>query len=97
MKIIAFVPAKGDSERVPGKNRAVFDGEHLFKRKLIQALDCDLFEEVCLDTEDDGFAELVEDLAVSRLRRPAALASNAIDGHELFAWECSQRPNADVW
>lgn len=97
MKIIAFVPAKGGSERVPGKNRAVFDGEHLFKRKLIQALDCDLFEEVCLDTEDDGFAELVEDLAVSRLRRPAALASNAIDGHELFAWECSQRPNADVW
>lgn len=97
MKIVAFVPAKGSSERVRDKNIAVLDGEYLFKRKLRQALDCPAVTEVCLDTESDSLAALASDLPVSRLHRPASLASNATDGHEMFAWECSQRPDADLW
>ncbi|MET0307522.1 MAG: hypothetical protein ABW023_02345 [Sphingomonas sp.] len=97
MKIVAFVPAKGHSERVAGKNARILDGEHLFKRKLRQALDCPAITEVCLDTESDALAELASDLEVAYLRRPADLASNATDGHELFAWECAQRPDADIW
>ena len=97
MKIVAFVPAKGHSERVPDKNLAILDGDHLFKRKLRQALDCRAIGEVCLDTESDALADLATDLPVTRLTRPATLASNATDGHEMFAWECSQRPDADIW
>jgi len=97
MRIVAFVPAKGTSERLPGKNGAILDGDHLFRRKLVQALDCGKITEVCLDTECDRLAGLAEDLPVSRLRRPGTLASNAVDGHELFAWECRQRPAADIW
>lgn len=97
MKIVAFIPAKGKSERVPGKNRAVLDGEHLFKRKLRQALDCPLITEVCLDSEDREIAALASDLPVTWLKRPAELATNATDGHAMFAWQCSQRPDADIW
>ncbi len=97
MNIVAFVPAKGQSERVRDKNVAVLDGDHLFRRKLRQALDCPAVSEVCLDTESDALADLAADLPVSRLRRPAALATNATDGHEMFAWECGQRPDADMW
>lgn len=97
MKIVAFVPAKGHSERVPGKNLAILDGDYLFKRKLRQALDCDAITEVCLDTESDEIAGLASDLPISRLVRPAGLASNATDGHEMFAWECGQRSDADIW
>ena len=97
MKIVAFVPAKGTSERVADKNMRILDGEHLFKRKLRQLLDCPRIDEVCLDTESDALAELASDLPVSVLKRPAALASNATDGHEMFAWEAAQRPDADLW
>jgi len=97
MKIVAFVPAKGVSERVAGKNTRVLDGEYLFKRKLRQALDCPLVTEVCLDTESAELAALSQDLPVTRLMRPAELATNGTDGHELFAWECTQRPDADMW
>lgn len=97
MKIVAFIPAKGKSERMPGKNCAVLDGEHLFKRKLRQALDCPLITEVCLDSEDEALATLASDLPVTWLQRPAELASNVSDGHAMFAWECSQRPEADIW
>ncbi|MEM1051172.1 MAG: hypothetical protein AAGI28_03675 [Pseudomonadota bacterium] len=97
MNITAFIPAKRASTRIPGKNRAILDGEHLFKRKLRQALDCPAITEVCLDTEDEALASLADDLPVGWLRRPAALANNATDGHEMFAWECGQRPEADLW
>lgn len=97
MNIVAFIPAKGTSERVPDKNLAVLDGDYLFKRKLRQALDCPAITEVCLDTESDAIADLATDLPIARLTRPASLASNATDGHEMFAWECSQRPDADIW
>lgn len=97
MNIVAFIPAKGCSQRVPGKNRAILDGDHLFKRKLRQALGCSAITEVCLDTEDPSLAALADDLPISWLERPETLASNATDGHEMFAWECQQRPDADLW
>ncbi|MEM9310125.1 MAG: hypothetical protein AAGA34_01650 [Pseudomonadota bacterium] len=97
MNIVAFIPAKGNSERVPQKNLAILDGEHLFKRKLRQALDCPAITEVCLDTDCEEIATRSSDLPVTWLRRPDALASNATDGHAMFAWECGQRPDADIW
>ncbi|QAY76997.1 cytidylyltransferase domain-containing protein [Sphingosinicella sp. BN140058] len=97
MNIVAFVPAKGHSERVASKNLRVLDGEHLFKRKLRQALACSAIVEVCLDTDSAELAALADDLAVSHLARPPELATNGTDGHELFAWECAQRPDADLW
>jgi len=97
LKIVAFVPAKGSSERVSDKNTRILDGEHLFRRKLLQALDCPAIGEVCLDTESAAMAELASDLPVTWLQRPAELATNATDGHGMFAWECSQRPDADIW
>jgi regulator of RNase E activity RraA/CMP-N-acetylneuraminic acid synthetase len=97
MNIVAFVPAKGHSERVASKNLRVLDGEHLFKRKLRQALDCPAVTEVVLDTDSDAIAALADDLPVACVKRPADLATNATDGHELFAWQCAQRPDADLW
>lgn len=94
-RIVAFVPAKGSSDRIQNKNLVVLDGEHLFKRKLRQLLECDLIDEVVLDTDSDEIAALASDLPVQRLVRPAHLASNATDGHDLFAWECSKVP-ADI-
>ena len=57
-KIVAFVPAKGESSRIKNKNFAILDGEYLFKRKLRQLLSCPLIDEVILDTESDEIAEL---------------------------------------
>lgn len=96
-RVVAFVPAKGSSERIAGKNLQLLDGEHLFKRKLRQLLDCPLVDEVVLDTDCDALAALAADLEVTRLRRPPSLASNATDGHELFAYECAAIPLADLY
>lgn len=87
---VAFVPAKSHSSRIENKNMRILDGEYLFHRKLRQLVKCPLIDEVYLDTDSDEMAELAADLPVKRLKRPAGLATNATDGHELFAWECAQ-------
>lgn len=62
MRVVAFVPAKGQSDRIANKNTAILDGEHLFKRKLRQLLNCDLIDDVYLDTEFTELIELASDL-----------------------------------
>jgi len=96
-RVAAFMPAKGSSERIAAKNTQVLDGDHLFRRKLRQLLACDVIDTVYLDTECDVIGGLAGDLPVTRLHRPADLASNACDGHALFAWECSAAAPADFY
>ncbi len=97
MRVIGFVPAKGSSERVPSKNLRILDGEYLFRRKLCQLLESGIFDEVWLDTESDEIAALAEGLPIRLLRRDPQLASNATDGHELFANECRSAPGGDIY
>ena len=75
-RVVAFVPAKGSSERVADKNLQLLDGEHLFKRKLRQLLDCPSIDEVVLDTDSDALAALAADLPATRLK-PASRRSPA--------------------
>ena len=96
MRTVAFVPAKGDSTRIRNKNTVILDGEYLFKRKLKQLLACPEIDDVYLDTESDAIIAMASDLPVKILKRNAKLASNATDGHELFANECA-RVDADIY
>jgi regulator of RNase E activity RraA/CMP-N-acetylneuraminic acid synthetase len=96
MRVVAFVPAKGESSRIANKNTRVLDGEYLFKRKLIQLLECGEIDDVYLDTESERMIELASDLPVKVLKRDPKLASNKTDGHELFANEAKQ-VKADIY
>jgi regulator of RNase E activity RraA/CMP-N-acetylneuraminic acid synthetase len=97
LRTVGFVPAKGSSDRIASKNMRILDGEFLYRRKLRQLLDSGVFDEVWLDTESDEIAGLAADMPVKVLRRDPALASNATDGHELFANECRAVPGADLY
>jgi regulator of RNase E activity RraA/CMP-N-acetylneuraminic acid synthetase len=96
MKVVAFVPAKGESSRVAKKNLRILDGEYLYKRKLRQLLATPLVDAVYLDTDSEEIIGLADDLPVHAIRRPADLASNATDGHALFAFECAY-VDADIY
>jgi regulator of RNase E activity RraA/CMP-N-acetylneuraminic acid synthetase len=97
VRVIGFVPAKGSSDRIKSKNLQILDGEFLFRRKLRQLIESGVFDEVWLDTESDEIAALAADLPVRIMRRDPALASNATDGHALFANECRSVPGGDIY
>lgn len=84
MKIVAFLPAKGSSNRIPNKNTMLLDGEPLFLRSLKKLISIGLIDEVYLDTESFEIIELASEVKCKILKRDPALASNKTDGNSLF-------------
>jgi len=95
MKVAAFLPARGNSTRIPSKNNMLLDGDPMFLRSLRKLLACPSISEVFLDTESRELADLASDLKCKWLRRDPALASNKTDGHQLFLNEVRQT-DADI-
>lgn len=97
MKVYAFIPAKGSSERVLNKNMRFLDGDRLYIRALKKLLACKEIDKVFLDTEADEMWRQVDYLPVEFMRRDLALASNKTDGHQLFLNEVEKNPGADIY
>lgn len=90
MKIVAFLPAKGTSERIESKNMKVLNGKPLFLHTLEKLVSCEFIDEVYLDSESDEILNYASYLDYKPLKRDPALASNKTDGHQMFYNEVSQ-------
>lgn len=96
MKIVAFLPAKGDSARINGKNTRLLDGKPLFLHTLEKLAACDFIDEVWLDTESQDIIDLASEVPCRVLRRDPGLASNKTDGNRLFMNEVAH-VEADIY
>ena len=96
MKVVAFLPAKGTSERIPSKNMRLLNGKPLFLHTLEKLVSCDFIDEVYLDSESDGILEYAPYLGYRKFRRNPTFATNGTDGHQLFWNEVSQ-VEADIY
>ncbi|MCD7780766.1 MAG: hypothetical protein LUH05_08870 [Candidatus Gastranaerophilales bacterium] len=97
MKVYAFVPAKGTSERVENKNMRFLDGERLYIKALKTLLNCKEIDKVFLDTESEEMYSLVDYLPVEFMQRDPKLANNKTDGHRMFMNEVNSYPDADIY
>jgi CMP-N-acetylneuraminic acid synthetase len=78
MKILAVIPARGGSRRLPGKNLRVFDGEPLVVRAVRAATGIANVCDVLVSTDDAAIADVARAAgALVPWLRPAALATDA--------------------
>jgi len=96
MKIAAFLPAKGTSDRIPSKNMKLLNGKPLFLHTLEKLTDCSFIDEVYLDSESDEILNYASYLDYIPLKRDKSLANNKTDGHQMFYNEVSQ-VEADIY
>ncbi|SMY16427.1 cytidylyltransferase domain-containing protein [Photobacterium aquimaris] len=96
MKIVAIVPAKGCSDRIPSKNSQLLDGKPLFINMLEKLLQCPSINEVWLDTDSNEFIEIASELPIQIMKRDPKLASNTTDGNALFLNEVTHI-DADIY
>lgn len=92
--VVAFVHAKGQSSRVPGKNMRMLGDAPMFCHAIRHALACDLIDLVVIDSENDDILEAGERYGAKPLKRPDELASNAASGDDLMYWQASNYKNA---
>lgn len=97
MKVYAFVPAKGTSERIENKNKQFLDGDMLYTKALKTLLQCKEIDKVFLDTESEEMYEAVNYLPISFMKRDINLANNKTDGHQMFLNEINSYPDADIY
>jgi len=63
--VLALIPAKGTSERLPQKNLRLLAGRPLVSYAVEAALQAGIFSEVCVSTEDEEIARIARDLGAS--------------------------------
>lgn len=97
MKVFAFLPAKGNSERVESKNYRYLAGERLYIHGLKKLLRCKEINKVFLDTDSVKMHEESQYLGCEHMYRKPEFANNATDGHKLFLNEVENYPEADIY
>lgn len=95
--IIAFVPARGGSSRVPHKNLKPIGGVPIFLRACYNLHQVLPKERIVVDSDDKEILSLARQHGFLCIARPGSLATNATDGNAFFRWETSNFPNADIY
>ena len=84
MRVLAVVPARGGSRRVPGKNLALLGGRTLVRRALDTTLAAGCFATVVLSSDDPAILAEADALpAVVRLARPPELATDTARSYDV--------------
>jgi len=76
--IVAIIPARGGSKRIPRKNIKDFLGKPMIQYSIMTCLKSNLFDYVYVSSDDDEILELSETLGVKTLKRSADLANDVI-------------------
>lgn len=76
MKILAIIPARGGSKRVPRKNIKMIKGKPLIAYTVEEAFNSNYINKIVVSTEDKEIADVSKSLGVQVVKRPIELASD---------------------
>ena len=74
--IVALIPARGGSVRVPRKNLASLNGKPLIVWTILAAQHADIFSGIYVSTEDEEIAAVSRQYGATVIDRPAELAAD---------------------
>lgn len=95
MNLIAFIHAKGHSQRVPNKNLKLLGGEPLFTYAIKNALRASSISRVIIDSDSDEILDIGQALGAEPLKRPDELSTNLATGDDLAYWQASNYQDSD--
>lgn len=97
-KIVALVPMRHDSKRVPGKNYRLMCGKPLYAHIIETLLSCPEIDQIVVDTDSPTILEgLSKDYPqVKTLLRPQELRADTTPTNEILVYDTSQVP-ADLY
>lgn len=78
MKTLAFIPARGSSKRIPGKNRKLLAGQPLIAWTIETAKRSGLFADIVVSSDDQEILALAKTLGVSSDERAGSLAGDRV-------------------
>lgn len=96
MSCVAIIPARGGSKRIPRKNLKPFDGVPMIVRSIRTALDCGLFDQVIVSTDDAEIADVARAHGAQvPFVRPVELADDFTGTAAVIVHALNQLPTFD--
>lgn len=91
-KVIALVPMKGHSERVPNKNLRLFNGSPLYHRIVTCLLECPLVSKVAINTDSEKIKEDASKHfpSVVLIDRPKNICGDFVPMNDIIAYDMSK-------
>jgi len=91
-KIVALVPMRHNSERVPKKNYRPFAGQPLYRRIVTSLLDCAFISEIVIDTDSPIIRDDVENefTTVTIIDRPEDLRGDMVPMNDVLRHDVRQ-------
>lgn len=93
-KLIAMIPARLGSKRIPKKNIRYMDGKPLIQYPIDLAVGSGLFEEVWVNTESAELGRIIQTMGARFHERPALLAGDKATNRD-FTYEFMQKHDCD--
>jgi CMP-N-acetylneuraminic acid synthetase len=92
IKIVALVPMRHHSERVPGKNYRLFAGRPLYHHIIKSLLSCSMINEVVIDTDSPIIFKDAEEHfpEVKLIERPVSLRADTTPTNEVLQHDLHQ-------
>ncbi|MCH5251800.1 MAG: acylneuraminate cytidylyltransferase family protein [Lachnospiraceae bacterium] len=76
-KVLAFIPARGNSKGIPGKNLKILSGKPLIAHTIEAAKGCSFFDDIVVSTDSEEIAETARQYGAEvPFLRPEELASD---------------------
>lgn len=87
-KIVALLPMKGHSERVPNKNLRLFNGKPLFYHVLQSLEDSRYIEQIIINTDSDLIAEKASLFSKVKInQRPESICGDYVSMNDIIAFD----------
>lgn len=97
-RVVALIPARSGSERIPSKNTRELDGHPLIAYTIAAALDSGVFEHVIVSTDSEQTAEIARHYgAEAPFLRPAELAGSLSPDIEWVKHALGHSPEAEAF
>jgi CMP-N,N'-diacetyllegionaminic acid synthase len=84
-EVLAIIPARGGSKRVPGKNLAPFEGKPLLAHSIEDALGAALVTRTVVTTDDAEIKKVALSFGAEVIDRPAELATDTATSESALA------------
>ena len=84
MNNICFIPAKGNSQRLPRKNHQTVGGKELVLRAVEGAIESNCFKKIIVSSDDDEILNLSRAAGVTALLRTSELCTEDVKAKDVL-------------
>jgi pseudaminic acid cytidylyltransferase len=95
--MMAFIPARGGSKRISGKNKKLFCGRPIIEYPIEKAKEAGLFSHIIVSSDDQEIREIALRMGVETDERPPELYGDAVDSETILAYLLKEYKCENDW